>query len=129
MYKFALTAAAITLVLGTACAQASPHCQGPISAEVNTHQALTLAHDGATPARVARSYAQAFAVARQEAIAAWARKVYAQCPHMAASWQRAAARQVEECDRAMGGRFTVCVRAVPAPKWFGWRPLWSAQRG
>jgi hypothetical protein len=113
-YRIAIAAALACIAASSAAA--GQGCLGAIAASSQVHHALTTAHEGATPAAIKRSYARAFAAARDEAIAAWRAKVRMQCPTASALWRRAVARSVTECDRAMGGRFTVCARALPAPR-------------
>jgi hypothetical protein len=88
---------------------------GPVEGQSRTRQALTLAHERATPADVKRSYDREFAIGRDQAIADWQAKVRTQCPGASMIWSAAKAKSVTECDRAMGGRFTVCVEAIPGP--------------
>jgi len=89
-----------------------------MSAASSVHQALTLATDGATKAAVDASYKKQFAAARAQALARWSSKVARSCPRHSHFWIRATGKTVEECDRAMGGRFTVCVSGVPAKRVF-----------
>ena len=93
-------------------------CTGMVDAKSGVVKALTSATDGATKSRIDASYRRAFAVARTQAINAWMQKVKAGCPSRSAFWIRASRTKVEECDRAMGGRFTVCAYGVPAKKLF-----------
>jgi len=110
-----LLAAAIALISHPAVAAS---CTQRIVGESRVHQALTGAHDGATASKIEAAYTRAFAVARTQAINAWRAKVRATCPGRSTLWLRATRTKIEECDRAMGGRFTVCASAIPAKKLF-----------
>ena len=88
-------------------------CSGTVRGVSNVQQSLTSATDGATPARIKRSYRAAFAIGRQQAIANWHIKVRQNCPNASPNWFRSRHQKVEDCDRAMGGRFAVCVNATP----------------
>ena len=112
--KSLITLAAATLALGlaTCTANAAP-CTGPIEAMSSGLQALTPAFENVTPAQIKRSQDQAMAKGRREAIAAWSAKVRRDCAGRSSLWIRASAKSVEACDQAMGGRFSVCVRATP----------------
>ena len=115
--RLAIAATAIVITASAASAQ-GVRCNGVIRAESGTQQALTPATDGATPARIKRSYDAAFAIGRRQAIAAWHDKVQRNCRGASSLWFRAANKRIEECDRAMGGRFTVCAIARPARRYF-----------
>lgn len=88
---------------------------GLVEGQSQMRQALTMAHEGAAPADVKRSYDRQFALGRDQAVADWQTKVRARCPGASIVWKAAQAKSVTECDRAMGGRFTVCVKGVPGP--------------
>ena len=116
-----LAFAALALGLGAATANATDHrCLRPVEVMSPGHQALTPAYETATPAQIKQSWEQEFAAGRHEAIAVWKAKVAAQCPGSSHLWIRAHAKTIEACDQAMGGRFAVCVKAVPARGLLGW---------
>jgi hypothetical protein len=112
--NFLLVAALLAAACAAPPARAEPACAGAVSASSTVHHALTPAFPGATAAVITRSYARAFAAARSEAIAAWSAKVGRQCRGASRRWRQAREKVVAECDRAMGGRFSVCAQAVPA---------------
>jgi hypothetical protein len=103
---------AIGLAALTGGAQAQSVCSAVIKTE-SAQSSLTNATDGATPAKIRRSYNKAFARGRTAGIAAWSAKVRQDCAGQSARWRFARDKKVEACDQAMGGRFTVCVSAVP----------------
>jgi hypothetical protein len=111
--KFLLATAVLAATCG-APARAEPGCGGAVSGSSAAHHALTPAFPGATAAAITGSYARAFAAARAEAIAAWSAKVGRECRGASRRWRQARETVVAECDRAMGGRFSVCAQAVPA---------------
>jgi hypothetical protein len=112
-----LTILAVATGLGTIPANAA-NCSGVISVQSSVHKSLTSATDGATKAKIDASYKKEFAAARAQALARWSTKVSTSCPRNSHFWIRAKGKKVEECDRAMGGRFSVCASAVPAKKLF-----------
>ncbi len=120
-YIFCLTVLALGLglglELGTETANAAT-CSGAITVQSPVHKSLTSATDGATKAKIDAAYKREFAAARSQALARWSAKVSTSCPGKSHFWLRAKNKKVEECDRAMGGRFSVCASAVPAKKLF-----------
>lgn len=104
---------ATALALPAAPALAADHC-GPITAEAPGKGPG--AGTELSPAAAKKAYERAFARAKSAAIAAWVQEVGTKCPADAASWQRATATSVSECDRAMGGVFTVCAEGTPSAK-------------
>jgi hypothetical protein len=116
------TLAAAILVLGLtggAGRAADTTCLQSLKGTSGMQRSLTPATDSATPRLIKRSYAKAFAAGRAEAIAEWQGKVNKACPGRTSVWLRAKSRTVEACDQAMGGRFAVCVSAVPGRSWRG----------
>jgi len=112
MSRMTIIAASLALGLGAVAAHAE-RCTGAVEGHSSVQHALTSATDGATPEKIERSYHRAFAAGRDEAIAAWSRKAVAACSRSHGSWAKAADKSLTECDRAMGGRFTVCAKAIP----------------
>lgn len=94
-------------------AAAPQHC-GNVTAEANGKGpgAGTLL----SPQDAKMHYDAAFTSATRVALVAWAKKVSEQCPADSSNWSRATSTSVFECDRAMGGRFTVCATGMPAAK-------------
>ena len=116
-----LTILAVATGLGTGLSSGpanAANCSGVITAQSTVHKSLTNATDGATKAKIEASYKKEFAAARAQALARWSSKVSTSCPRSSHFWIRAKGKKVEECDRAMGGRFSVCASAVPAKKLF-----------
>lgn len=112
--EFQIAAACLAAVFASAgAAVAEPLCRQPVEAASGVQKALTSAYDNVTPGQIKRSYDRAFAAGRRQAIAAWKAKVAARCPSNSGLWLRASGKSVEACDQAMGGRFSVCVRATP----------------
>ena len=110
-----MIAAMLMLVSAAATAHAAPSsCPGVFEATSNVRQSLTSATEGATSGRIKRSYDSAYAAGRREAIAAWSAKVRGQCGRAFSRWSKAQDKTVEACDQAMGGRFAVCAKAIPA---------------
>lgn len=93
-------------------------CSGVITVQSSVHKALTSASDGATKSKIGASYKREFAAARAQALARWSSKVSTSCPGKSHFWLRARDKKIEECDRAIGGRFAVCVSGVPAKRVF-----------
>jgi hypothetical protein len=117
---FALAAAAMFALslTGVAAHAADTTCLEPLKG-TSEQQSLTSATDGVTARQIKRSYAKAFAAGRAAAIAEWQGKVSKACPGRTTAWLRAKSKTVEACDQAMGGRFTVCVSAIPGRSWRG----------
>lgn len=109
------TTLAITLALGLAATPsgAAERCKAPVEGRSRVQHALTPATDGATAASIKRSYDHALEIGRRQAIKDWTAKAVAACAGSRGNWSTALQRSVGECDRAMGGRFTVCARAIP----------------
>jgi hypothetical protein len=116
-----LTILAVATGLGTGLSTEPANaatCSGVITVQSSVHKSLTSATGGATKAKIDASYKREFAAARAQALARWSTKVSTSCPGKSHFWLRAKNKKVEECDRAMGGRFAVCASAVPAKKLF-----------
>jgi hypothetical protein len=112
--------AALALNLATSAAHAADTtCLEPLKGTSGMQQSLTSATDGVTAAQIKRSYAKAFKAGRAEAIAEWQGKVLKACPDRTTSWLRANTKTVEACEQAMGGRFSVCISAIPGRSWRG----------
>ncbi|MEQ1695309.1 MAG: hypothetical protein ABL901_05640 [Hyphomicrobiaceae bacterium] len=109
-----LTILVLALGLGIAIANAA-NCSGVITVQSTARNAITSATDGA---KFNASYKREFAAARDQALARWSAKVSTSCPGKSHFWIRARDKKIEECDRAMGGRLTVCVSGVPAKRVF-----------
>jgi hypothetical protein len=110
---------AIAIVLGltvtTEPASAQSTCSAAIKTE-SSQSSLTNSTDGVTPDKIRRSYNAAFARGRAVALAAWTAKIRQECHGRSTRWSRSRDQKIEACDQAMGGRFTVCVSAVPGKK-------------
>ena len=104
---------AVALATSTGANAQDVSCRGTVSGTSSVQQSLTPATDGATPARIKRSYDRAFAAGRRQAIAAWHGKVQQNCAGASSNWHRSRNRKVAACDFAMGGRFAVCASATP----------------
>ena len=107
-------AALVALATAPAAAQGA-HC-GVIKAQA---QGLgPSAGSNLSPARRKFTYNLAFAKARNVAITNWQNMVIVKCAGDSRLWVRARSKSVTECDRAMGGRFSVCVAGRPGRKYF-----------